>query len=178
LERGRLDRWPPRNKQLGQDEIELVLDPMTRRRSNRPRSARSIRAIVPSVRSSRRWTWVIVATALLVGGCTSPDPCAPPPPSPTCPDLSWRGVGYNEAKDYHGPPASQLQEVGDATYPGCNVQHGCPGSEFGDFGATDVWSLTGVDPADAVIGVRENSDKLVIFVRVGVKPGDLPLPAA
>lgn len=52
-----------------------------------------------------------------------------------------------------------------------------PAASFGDFGATDVWSLTGVDPADAVIGVRENSDKLVIFVRVGVKPSDLPLPA-
>ncbi len=120
----------------------------------------------------------MAAVALLAGGCTSPDPCAPPPPSAGCPDLTWRAVGYNEAQEYHGPPAGQLQEVGDATYPGCNVAKGCPGSEFGDFGATDVWSLTGVDPANAVIGVRENSQTLVIFVRVGVKPGDLPLPTA
>jgi hypothetical protein len=120
-----------------------------------------------------------VATALLVGSCTSGDPCAPPPPSPACPDLTWGGVGYyNEAQEYHGPPVIELQEVGDATYPGCNVPKDCPGSELGDFGSTDVWALPGVDPADAVIGVRENSDQLVIFVRVGVKPRDLPLPTS
>jgi len=121
---------------------------------------------------------ILAAAALLLGGCTSRDPCAPPPPSPACPDLTWRGVGYNQAQEFHGPPASQLQEVGDATYPACNVAKGCPGSEFGDWGATDVWSLDGVDPADAVIGVRENSDKLVIFVRVGVERDRLPLPTA
>jgi len=133
---------------------------------------------VPLVRSSRRGTLIIVATALLLGGCTSRDPCAPSPPSAACPDLTWRGVGYNEAQAYHGPPPEQLQEVGDATYPACNVVKGCPGSEFEGAGATDVWQLAGVDPADGVIGVRENSDKLVIFIKVGVNPQDLPLPSA
>jgi hypothetical protein len=120
----------------------------------------------------------VVAAALLFGGCTSRDACAPTPPSAVCPDLTWRGVGYNESQEYHGPPASLLQEVGDATYPACNVAKGCPGSEFEGSGATDVWLLEGVDVADAVIGVRENSDTLVIFVRVGAEPHDLPLPTA
>ena len=85
-------------------------------------------------------------------------------------------MGYNEAQEYHGPPAAVLQELGDATYPACNVAKGCPGSEFEGFGATDVWRLEGVEPKDAVIGVRESSDKLVIFVRVGVEPDALSLP--
>ena len=115
---------------------------------------------------------------LLLAACTSRNACTPIPPSADCPDITLSGVGYNESREYHGPPPGQLQEVGDATYPACNVAKGCPGSEFEGFGATDAWLLEGVDTADAVIGVRENSDTLVIFVRVGVEPDSLPLPTA
>jgi hypothetical protein len=120
----------------------------------------------------------MVAATLLLGGCTSRDACTPTPPSAACPDLTFGGVGYNESQEYHGPPPRLLQEVGDATYPTCNVAQGCPGSEFEGFGATDVWLLDGVDIADAVIGVRENSDTVVIFVRAGAEPDDLLLPTA
>ncbi len=99
------------------------------------------------------------------------------PPSADCPDLKLFGVGYNEWREFHGPPITQLQEYGDATYPACNVAKGCPGSQFEGFGATDVWVIPGVDPAAAVVGIRENSDLRVIFVRVGVRPDQLSLPS-
>ena len=82
-------------------------------------------------------------------------------------------------QEYHGAACRPAAEVGDATYAqACNVAKGCPGSEFGDFGATDVWSRTAVNPADAVDRRPANSHTLVIFVRVGVEPADLPLPTA
>ena len=90
--------------------------------------------------------------------------------------MTFLGVGYNEWREFDAPPVTQMQEFGDATYPACNVAEGCPGSEFEGFGATDVWVILGVDVADAVIGKRQNSDALVIFVRVGVEPDELPLP--
>jgi hypothetical protein len=123
------------------------------------------------------WTSALtLAVAVLVGGCASGKSCAPVPPSAECPDLKLFGVGYNELREFHGPPIAQLQEVGDATYPACNVVEGCPGSEFGGSGATDVWVIPGVDYAMALVGVRESSDVLVIFVRVGVRPDQLALP--
>jgi hypothetical protein len=138
---------------------------------------RGVRTTMPLVRSAWQETCALVAVTLLLAACTSQNACAPIPPSADCPDITFGGVGYNELREYHGPPPTQLQEVGDATYPACNVAQGCPGSEFEGFGATDLWLLEGADTADAVIGVRENSDTLVIFVRLGVEPGDLPLPS-
>ncbi len=85
------------------------------------------------------------------------------------------GVGYREWRRFDGPPVTQMQEFGDATYPACNVPEGCPGSEFEGFGATDVWVIPGVDVADAVVGMRQNSDVRVIFVRIGIQPDELPL---
>ena len=137
-----------------------------------------MRTTVPLVRSAWRETWALLAATLLLAACTSRNTCAPIPPSADCPDITFSGVGYNESREYHGPPPRQLQEVGDATYPACNVAKGCPGSEFEGFGATDLWLLEGVDIADAVIGMRENSGTLVIFVRVGVEPDELSLPTA
>jgi hypothetical protein len=98
------------------------------------------------------------------------------PPSADCPDLKLYGIGFNEWREFNGPPVLTLQEHGDATYPACNVAPGCPGSEFEGFGATDVWVIPGVDPADAVIGIRQNSEVLVIFVRAGVDADRLPVP--
>jgi hypothetical protein len=138
---------------------------------------RDVRNTMPLVRSAWRETCALAAVTLLLAACTSQNACAPIPPSADCTDITFGGAGYNEVREYHGPPPTQLQEVGDATYPACNVAQGCPGSEFEGFGTTDVWLLEGADTADAVIGVRENSDTLVIFVRLGVEPGDLPLPS-
>jgi hypothetical protein len=121
-------------------------------------------------------TAVLVVAMACAVGCADRESCAPVPPSPECPDLKFRGAGYVEFRAFDAPPPGQMQEVGNATYPDCNVVKGCPGSEFEGLGATDVWLLDGVNIADAVIGKRQNSQAFVIFVRVGVEPDQLPIP--
>jgi hypothetical protein len=68
-----------------------------------------------------------------------------------------------------------MQELGDGTYPACNRTGGCRTDDLGGFGATDVFLLDGVDPSRGVIALREDTDTFVIFVRVGVDPGQLGL---
>jgi hypothetical protein len=116
------------------------------------------------------------ALAVLLGACASDDSCEPAPPTAACSDLDFRGVMYNELWEIDAPPPNRMQELGNATYPDCNVAEGCPGSELDGYGATDVYQIKGVDFADAVIGVRQNSDTYVIFLRVGADAGELPLP--
>jgi hypothetical protein len=116
------------------------------------------------------------ALAALLGACAYDDPCEPAPPTGACSDLDFRGVLYNELWAIDAPPPIQMQELGNATYPDCNVAEGCPGSELDGYGATDVYQINGVDFADAVIGVRQNSDTYVVFLRVGADPGELSLP--
>jgi hypothetical protein len=121
--------------------------------------------------------WLVVALMVLLGGCGDPGAaCAPTPASDGCADLLWQAGSYDELRRYEEPPLGTLQEIGNATYPDCNVPEGCPGSEMDGFGATDVYLIEGVDPADAVIGKRQNSDEHVILVRVGVDPQTLALP--
>ena len=112
----------------------------------------------------------------LIGGCAAEAACDPPPPSESCPDVLYRGVAYNEWGEIEPEPWMDIQELGDATYPDCNIPDGCPNSELDGFGATGAYEVEGVDPTDAFIGKRQNSDARVIFVRVGADPDDLALP--
>lgn len=118
----------------------------------------------------------LVAAGLLLASCgadESCDPAAATDPEPTaCADLDFRGTMYDEWRAVDAPEPQVMQELGNATYPDCNVEDGCAGDLEG-FGATDVWLLGGVDPTDALIGLREGTDTFVIFVRVGVDPDDL-----
>jgi hypothetical protein len=69
-----------------------------------------------------------------------------------------------------------MQELGDdAAYPACS-EDPCTGDDLGGLGATDVWRLDGVDPEDALIGIRQDSQTYVVYVRVGVDPDSLPIP--
>jgi hypothetical protein len=66
-----------------------------------------------------------------------------------------------------------LQEINDASYPACNHADQCGGDQLSGLGATDVWRLDGVSPATAVLGLREDTDTYVIFVRRGTDPKSL-----
>jgi hypothetical protein len=90
-----------------------------------------------------------------------------------CADLTFRGHSYDELRPISASPPSQMQELGDANYPACNDDP-CRDGDLGRFGATDVWLIDGVDPHDAVIGVREGSATYAVFLRVGVDPESLP----
>jgi hypothetical protein len=127
------------------------------------------------VRRSSVHAAVFVGVALL-SGCAAEPSCDPAPASETCADVLFHGVPYNEWGEIEPEPWMDMQELGDATYPDCNVPDGCPGSELDGHGATGAYLLDGVDPADAFIGERQNSDVRVIFLRVGADPDDLALP--
>jgi hypothetical protein len=63
------------------------------------------------------------------------------------------------------------QELGDAGYPACNAAEHCGDQALDGGSGSDATLLDGVDPKDAVIGLREGTDDtFVIFVRVGVDP--------
>ncbi len=111
-----------------------------------------------------------VAAVLLMGvSCAPGRSCERSRPTgPGCADLEVDGTSYDEWRPFHGPRV--LQEVGDGTYPACNSADACDSEGLGDHGATDVWRLEGVDPARALVGLRENSRTRVIFVRVGLDP--------
>jgi len=121
-------------------------------------------------------SWAVAVAATLLA-CTADDPCAATPADSDCADLRFGGRLYDEWREV--PTSTARQEVGNATYPECNAEEGCPGSEFDGFGATDVWLVRGVDVEDAVIGIREGTDTYVVFVRRGVDPASLPsMPGA
>lgn len=111
------------------------------------------------------------AIVLLFSSCTSSEPCVKPTnDGGTCADLRFGGHSYDEWRRFTTPGI--LQELGDGTYPACNAAERCDGGAVhGDVdghGATDVWRLEGVDPAQAVVGLREDSRTRVVFVRIGV----------
>lgn len=91
--------------------------------------------------------------------------------SASCPDLTWQRSSYVEWHEVH--PRGILQEVGDAFYPACNKAGTCGGDPLSGMGATDVWRYDGVDPTKAVIGLRQDTQTYVVFVRVGVDPASL-----
>ena len=97
-----------------------------------------------------------------------------PQPSASCADLLLRGHGYVAWRTLTPPAGApgSLQEVGDATYPACNV---CD-DPFGGHRSTDVWHLPGAASGTAVLGYREGtSDVFVVYVRRGVDPASLHL---
>jgi hypothetical protein len=109
------------------------------------------------------------AAAVLVAGgsCASERSCESTPPEKSdCADLEVDGTSYDEWRPFHGPRV--LQELGDGTYPACNSTDACGSDGLGGHGATDVWRLEGVDPARALVGLREDTSTRVIFVAVGV----------
>jgi hypothetical protein len=108
---------------------------------------------------------------VVLASCTSHAACEASPSDPECPDLKFNGHYYDEWHRVH--PAPPLQEIGDAVYPACNSSENC-GPDPGGLAATDVWLLEGVDRAKAVIGIREDTDTYVIFVRRGVDPDTVP----
>lgn len=125
-------------------------------------------------RPSRGSRVVAAAAALLATSCASDSPKSscptPPPPTGPCADLLFGGRLYDEWRPVERPAI--LAEVGNSTYPACNVTS-CGGDPFEGFGATDVWKLDGVDPTRAVIGLREGTHTYVIFVRRGVDPATI-----
>lgn len=118
--------------------------------------------------------WATTAVALLVAACSTTDECDPDPSSSaagSCADLVFQGRSYDEWREVESSPI--MQEVGNATYPACNAAEACDPVELDGFGATDVWLLDGADVTDAVIGLREGTHTYVIFVRVGLDPGEI-----
>jgi hypothetical protein len=109
----------------------------------------------------------------LVASCGSGSSCATSPVPASCPDLMLRGHPY--AAWHQIPRPSYLQEIGDATYPACNLSDQCGGDPFLGHMSTDVWRLGHVPRARAVIGYLEGtSDTYVVYVRQGVDPATLP----
>jgi hypothetical protein len=116
----------------------------------------------------------LVAAALLASlaaACGENATCEAAPRDPSCPDLRFSGVLYDEWREVTPPPVRQ--ELGDAVYPACNDAETC-GPDLGGFAATDVWLLEGVDPDDAVIGYRQGTETAVAFLRRGADPDAVP----
>lgn len=112
----------------------------------------------------------VVAALLLVASCGSHPACHPTAKPKTCHDLTFRGHAYDEWKPLAHVPTGR-QELGDAGYPACNAAQHCGDKALEGSGGSDATLLDGVDPKDAVIGIREGTDHtFVIFVRVGVDP--------
>jgi hypothetical protein len=95
-------------------------------------------------------------------------------PAARCPDLHLNGhdyVAYRTLTPPAGAPGS-LQEVGDATYPACNVSD----DPFHGHQSTDVWHLPGAGLDTAVLGFRQGTtDVFVVYVRQGIDPASLHL---
>lgn len=120
--------------------------------------------------SSAAITSAAVAVLLLTS-CGAEEHCTTAVVPGDCHDLTFKGISYDEWREAVLP--NPFQELGDATYPACNDTDSCDGEGLGGFGATDVWLLEGVDPSDAVLGLREGTHTAVIFVAVGVDPASL-----
>ena len=110
---------------------------------------------------------------LLLAACGSGSSSCPPP-SASCADLLLSGHGYVAYRTLTPPPGAPgtLQEVGDATYPACNV---CD-DPFHGMSSTDVWHLPGATRDTAVLGYRQGAtDVFVVYVRQGIDPTTLHL---
>jgi hypothetical protein len=115
---------------------------------------------------------------LLLASCGGHDSSASgadcPPPPASCPDLTMEGRGYVAVRTLTPPAGAPitLQEVGDGTYPACNVCH----DPLNGLGSTDVWHLPGANRRTAVLGFREGTtDVFVVYVRQGVDPASVHL---
>lgn len=81
----------------------------------------------------------------------------------------FKDRSYVEWREVVAPAVRQ--ELGDATYPACNTAGTCADKGLDGHGATDVWLAEGVDPTDAVLGFREGTRTVVLFVERGTDPG-------
>ena len=118
--------------------------------------------------------WAATGLGLLLLAACGSGSSSCPPPSASCADLLLRGHGYVAWRTLTPPAGApgSLQEVGDATYPACNV---CDDPANGN-ASTDVWHLPGAARGTAVLGYREGtSDVFVVYVRQGVDPASLHL---
>jgi hypothetical protein len=116
----------------------------------------------------------VVALAL-VASCGSGSSCATSPVPASCPDLLLHGQGYVLLHEVTKP--GLLQEVGDATYPACNLSDRCGGDPLGGLGATDVWRVGDLPRGKTVLGlVQGTTDHYAVYVRQGVDPSSLPRP--
>lgn len=109
--------------------------------------------------------------ALLVSCGSSPPAAEPPRADRDCPDLSFSAELYDEWRAVRLPDVTE--ELGDARYPACNDVEPGNGPDLDGFGATDVWRLPGVDPANAIIGYRQGGEIPVIFVHRGLDPAQV-----
>ncbi len=122
-------------------------------------------------RRSRARVLRAVAMVVVLASCASNATCEASPKDRDCPDLRFRGHYYDEWHEVD--PAPFPQELGDGVYPACNDAENC-GPALGGFAATDVWLLEGVDFEKAVIGLRQDTDTYIIFVRRGIDPDTVP----
>ena len=120
--------------------------------------------------SSVRRTAVALAV-VACAGCGPTASCGSHRTPAGCADLSFEHRSYDEWHQVRA--AGVLQEVGDAFYPACNKAGSCGGDPLAGKGSTDVWQYDGIDPTKAVIGLRQDTDTYVVFVRVGVDPDTL-----
>jgi hypothetical protein len=112
-----------------------------------------------------------VAVLVLLASCGADKSCTRTAPPADCHDIEFENVSYDEWREVKPPRITQ--EVGDATYPACNDTDSCDGEGLGGFGTTDVFLVDGVDPAKAVLGLREGTHTTVLFVATGVAPESL-----
>ena len=115
----------------------------------------------------RGQTAAALGAVLLVLSCGAPEACSDD--GEGCPSaLSFRGHFFTErAVDSF----QRGEELGDGIYPGCRDGTLC-GTGQGGFGS-DVWRLNGVDPRVAVVSLRRDTHRYVVFARVGTSPGEL-----
>jgi hypothetical protein len=116
---------------------------------------------------------LVAVVGLICGACGSGGSCATSPVPATCPDLLLDGHPYVAWRQI--PRPESFQEVGDATYPACNLSDQCGGDPFQGHASTDVWKIDGVGRGRAVLGYLENTtDTYVVYVRRGVDTSTLP----
>jgi hypothetical protein len=112
-----------------------------------------------------------VAVLVVLASCGADETCTQTEPPADCHDLEFKHVSYDEWREVKAPRITQ--ELGDATYPACNDTVSCAEEGLGGFGSTDVFLVDGVDPAKAVLGLREGSHTTVLFLAAGVAPDSL-----
>jgi hypothetical protein len=112
----------------------------------------------------------------LVTSCGSGSSCATSPVPASCPDLLLEGHRYVVLHEVTKPDPP-LQEVGDGTYPACNLSDRCGGDPLDGLSSTDVWRVGDLPSGKAVLGlVQGTTDHYAVYVRRGVDPSSLPLP--
>jgi hypothetical protein len=127
--------------------------------------------------------------AVLLSGCLASGPCSSSVGAQGF-RLAWRtafGLGAASAScaagvtydgQFYVAWSAELDVhrgrlLGAATYPPCDDGGGCGGQAGqGAERPTRVWTVPGLDPRQVVVGREEGTDRLDLFGRPGVDPGD------